>query len=706
MAALATTEHIEASISAEPSTSTAESTPSTSSTGADTASTTPSTPAEPSDFHLDIKYVDSRYKEDPEGWENEDTPNAGDVAAELVQPLGMETSDESWDGYCFVVVRKHPTPEEKANGNRQIRFEIVLKSRYLVQACQEVMGDLPGISWTSQPVTLRPQLLLTFFPKLEAYEKEQAQKSSLEETEERMLASIRVLTSYLRQNYRQTLTRIASLLSNGEITFDLLYAVLVPGTVIVRRDAVTREIRALRLRSATKGVNSCGQPLYSVDCEGLEASGADADTDGEDGIGWTDEDKSTVRFGYTRSVTNIRHFTGVEKISTLSLFPLQYHPDAGRVREALLERARKWAALSSVHHMHFKGTAARREWVQNELVIRRFTVKSRIMIDKGNFERNDPNYDPPAPERMLPLVSGKSGVESLSDDDALLASPVLYGYSFSDKLWFEFSVSHVSEIEWNDEAFTGLILPSERKSLLLSLIEANGKLNESAAFDDFVRGKGQGLVINLFGPPGVGKTMSAEATSEHLRRPLFVIGSGDLGTTASELDDKLETTFTIAACWNAVLLIDEADVFLEQRSLHDMERNAMVAVFLRHVEYYRGILFLTTNRITTFDEAFLSRIHVALHFAELSAATKRAIWAAFLAKIGLAQGKVDDARLDRLAARDINGRQIKNACRTATSLALSRGETVGYGHLQEALDAMEEFVTEFTALQSAEKKAA
>src|SRR6188768_3919886 len=75
-----------------------------------------------------------------------------------------------------------------------------------------------------------------------------------------------------------------------------------------------------------------------------------------------------------------------------------------------------------------------------------------------------------------------------------------------------------------------------------------------------------------------GKTFSAEATSEHVRRPLYIIGGGDLGTTASSLDAKLEQIFDVATAWKAIVLIDEADVFLEQRSLHDLERNAMVAV--------------------------------------------------------------------------------------------------------------------------------
>lgn len=119
---------------------------------------------------------------------------------------------------------------------------------------------------------------------------------------------------------------------------------------------------------------------------------------------------------------------------------------------------------------------------------------------------------------------------------------------------------------------------------------------------------------------------------------------------------------------------------------------------LRHVEYYRGILFLTTNRITAFDEAFLSRIHVALHFGELSASAKAQVWRAFLRKAGVSEEDLGEDLVQRLAQRDINGRQIKNACRTAQSLALSRGQELGFAHLAETLDAMEEFTVEFAAL--------
>ena len=118
---------------------------------------------------------------------------------------------------------------------------------------------------------------------------------------------------------------------------------------------------------------------------------------------------------------------------------------------------------------------------------------------------------------------------------------------------------------------------------------------------------------------------------------------------------------------------------------------------LRHVEYYRGILFLTTNRITALDEAFLSRIHVALNFSELSASAKAQVWRAFLTKAGVSESEVDDTLVQKLAERDINGRQIKNIVKTAGALAQGRQETLGYAHLEQVLDLMEQFDTAYVS---------
>ena len=86
------------------------------------------------------------------------------------------------------------------------------------------------------------------------------------------------------------------------------------------------------------------------------------------------------------------------------------------------------------------------------------------------------------------------------------------------------------------------------------------------------------------------------------------ISAGELGTTVEKLEAQLPLIFQRADKWKSVLLLDEADVCLERRSLHGVHRNALVSVFLRELEYYQGIMFLTTNRVKQIDNAIASRI--------------------------------------------------------------------------------------------------
>lgn len=77
---------------------------------------------------------------------------------------------------------------------------------------------------------------------------------------------------------------------------------------------------------------------------------------------------------------------------------------------------------------------------------------------------------------------------------------------------------------------------------------------------------------------------------------MYIVGAGDLGITASDLDKNLTQIFRIGG---AIVLIDEADVFMEERSVHDLQRNAIVAVFLRHLEYVARV-FLLRNPVSKY----------------------------------------------------------------------------------------------------------
>jgi hypothetical protein len=86
-----------------------------------------------------------------------------------------------------------------------------------------------------------------------------------------------------------------------------------------------------------------------------------------------------------------------------------------------------------------------------------------------------------------------------------------------------------------------------------------------------------------------------------------------------------------------------------------------VSIFLRKMEYFQGILFMTSNRASEFDEAILSRVHLMLRYEDLDHDAKTEIWRNFLKKASTAHGKVrvTNTEFERLVATKFNGRQVR-----------------------------------------------
>jgi SpoVK/Ycf46/Vps4 family AAA+-type ATPase len=165
-------------------------------------------------------------------------------------------------------------------------------------------------------------------------------------------------------------------------------------------------------------------------------------------------------------------------------------------------------------------------------------------------------------------------------------------------------MDRLQDITWSAESYNSLVLGLKHKTLIRSLVMQHKR--RAKLFDDIVAGKGQGLIGLFSGGPGCGKTLTAEAIAEITFRPLYVVSAGELGTTAVDVDKNLTQILELARTWDAVLLLDEAEVFLQKRTAADINRNALVSIFLRQLEYYKGILILTTNMIQTCDPAFES----------------------------------------------------------------------------------------------------
>lgn len=214
---------------------------------------------------------------------------------------------------------------------------------------------------------------------------------------------------------------------------------------------------------------------------------------------------------------------------------------------------------------------------------------------------------------------------------------------------------HVDDIEpyaYQPGLKDKLVLPAEQTDLIDILTAEMDVL-----MDDVVAGKSGGTTVLCAGPAGVGKTLTAEVYAEIIGRPLYRVHSGQLGLNVATMETALKEVLTRAQRWGAVMLIDEADVYIRRRD-DNMTANAVVGVFLRVLEYFNGLLFLTTNRIDDIDEAIVSRCIALIRYEVPDAAARRRIWAVMSEQFAL---ELAPALLDELVRcfPQATGRDIK-----------------------------------------------
>jgi len=211
-----------------------------------------------------------------------------------------------------------------------------------------------------------------------------------------------------------------------------------------------------------------------------------------------------------------------------------------------------------------------------------------------------------------------------------------------------------------------LVLPEEQTDLIDILTAEMDIL-----MDDIVAGKSGGTTVLCAGPPGVGKTLTAEVYAEIIRRPLYRVHSGQLGLNVASMENALKVALMRAQRWGAVMLIDEADVYIKRRN-DDMTMNAVVGVFLRVLEYFNGLLFLTTNRIDDIDEAIVSRCIALIRFHPPNGAARRRIWSVMTEQFGLEVAPpLLDALVDIFPAA--TGRDIKGLAKLVAKYCGHRG---------------------------------
>jgi hypothetical protein len=140
----------------------------------------------------------------------------------------------------------------------------------------------------------------------------------------------------------------------------------------------------------------------------------------------------------------------------------------------------------------------------------------------------------------------------------------------------------------------------------------------------------------------------------------------------------------MATEWNAVILLDEADVFMAERSPADIARNELVSIFLRELEYFQGIIFLTTNLYETIDKAFRSRVNIHLLFDSLPMHARKVLWEKVLGRIEGGES-VGDKVLEELKKWELNGREINNTVKTVRTWCIIKGFEMNLERLEAGI---------------------
>ena len=547
---------------------------------------------------------------------------------------------------------------------------VEIMSSHIILALQKVVDEYPDEHFWSDTVTMDSPYKPVFH-----YREELAAYAASIEDEE-ATGHIRLLLTFCEKENRRAISEYEANVKNAidkpSIRWSNLWMVYKPGKLLFTGSGST--LRCMEVVDSWERGGNC--PAYIVSSKGFTHDG--------------------TRFGYEEHQIGQSPYKGMKELSKLRCVPHDYYEEREMAKKILTARGQKFVSLKGSHYKTYSGTvsalASVRDWNSyGEYKTEPMIISSRIMVDAKWFSiMKNPNRIQLDDYKPMPKdCTSEEEMDYITERDFLLADYKLPGYALEVKRWCWFNIDLIKPVVFNTEAFASLLIPARQKSLVHSLVKTHVSGNDE--FDDMIAGKGKGLVFVLHGCPGVGKTFTAESVADHIERPLYILNSGELGIQPKEVEDNLNKALMLAVAWNAILLIDEADVFLEQRSTQDLQRNCLVSLFLRTLEYYEGILFLTTNRITTFDPAFKSRVHLALKYNALTAASRKELFVNFIKRTSKNPPVLDDETLNRLAAVDINGRQIKNAVRTASALARDEGVPLNEDHLQSVLETIAEF---------------
>jgi len=332
-------------------------------------------------------------------------------------------------------------------------------------------------------------------------------------------------------------------------------------------------------------------------------------------------------------------------------------PDESMVED--YEKIKKrYLKYSDMHGEQFEcrgnafATGGAHWWREDELELTIFGKPSKGVLDtEHGINKYNRNY-------------AKNTVQSEIYDNSWCAPPVhpvlpVFSLVHHRTVWV--NVGNMRPYEYDDKVQDKLILPDTHRRLVNALVSNLEALRDESEGNDkskLIKAKASSSVILNYGPPGTGKTLTAEVYAETIERPLYEIQCAQIGSNPEDIEKNLSKILERSLRLKMPLLINEADAFVGARG-KSIEQDAIVAVFLRLLEYHTGLVFLTTNRDQDIDDAIKSRCIAMIEFKAPARKERLNLWKMQLEQFNLELSKPDLLKAVR-AFPTIVGRDIQN----------------------------------------------
>lgn len=244
-------------------------------------------------------------------------------------------------------------------------------------------------------------------------------------------------------------------------------------------------------------------------------------------------------------------------------------------------------------------------------------------------------------------------------------------------------------------SFEDVILDDEAKSkikYIISIEENNNLIYDTWGLEKVFK-TNKNVSVNLYGPSGTGKTMTAHAIASYLGKKLVIVNYADIESKyVGETSKNLVELFRKTEEAKAILFFDEADALLSKRvtsmnNATDVSVNQTRSVLLQLLDRHKGIVLFTTNFIQNYDTAFYRRITSHIQFKMPNKEMRKSIWEHYL----VPELPIETAResvIEKLSEiEDVSGSDISMAVfKAAVQTAYLKEERIGTDRIKKALE--------------------